>query len=162
MYISDQKCGKVHKKKCHVFSQAPHPKYGAGQGSSEAEGAPPCRTPIFLHISLALEQSPGLSWEGRGFFGNIHLVQLSLVQRQPWGWCYSLLRSLICSPQGHSVTERPSPGSWDHRENLKADSCPSPPDTPISEPQPLLLRRQGQLYSPRHTQTLTCQVLIVH
>lgn len=46
MYTSDQKCGKVHKKKCQVFPQAPQPRQGAGQSSSEAEGALSHRDPI--------------------------------------------------------------------------------------------------------------------
>lgn len=46
MYTSDQKCGKVHKKKCQVFSQSPQPKQGAGQSSSEAEGALSPQDPI--------------------------------------------------------------------------------------------------------------------
>lgn len=47
MYTSDQKRGKVHKKKCQgFFSQAPQPKQGAGQSSSEAGGALSHRDPI--------------------------------------------------------------------------------------------------------------------
>lgn len=61
MYTSDQKSGKVHKKKCHVLSQAPEPKQG-GAPLKLREHCP--AGPRFLHISLALEQSLGLSWEG--------------------------------------------------------------------------------------------------
>lgn len=113
MYTSDQKCGKFHKKKCHVFSRAPQPEQGAGQSSSEAEGVLSHRTPLFLHISLALEQSPGLSWEGRWFFGNrIHLVQLSLSAEPALGsvLCFSEVTGPF--PWASSVTVRPSPGSW--------------------------------------------------
>lgn len=117
-------------KKVPCFSQAPQPEQEVGQSSSEAEGALSRRTPFFLHISLVLEQSPGLSWDGGWFFGNrIHLVQFSLSAEPALGLvlCFSEVTGLF--PQASSETVGLRGKSW------RANSClRPPPDTSLRNP----------------------------
>lgn len=65
VYTSDQIRGKVHRKSAIVFPQTLQPEQGGEQSPQEAEGTLSHRTPGFLHISLALEQSVPRAQLGR-------------------------------------------------------------------------------------------------